>query len=419
MLECANLAATTANIDLTFYSQNTAVAAIVVPDTIPASGFKAYCSLSSLPAGFNGSAVISSDTSLGVVANVTNSNFTGMYGSYGGFSEGAPNIALPLLMKANYGYNTEFSIQNAGSATTSVTITYSDGVSVGPDAIEAGRAKTYSQASEAHANGWVGSASVSAPGGSIVAAGLETNKSVMFAYNSFNTASAATTLPVFPTVMANNFGYFSGINIQNTGGSATNVTVAYTPISGGGSSCTETKSIPAGGSTNFATTAWDASDPSPATNTCANGALFVGRGAVSINSASMPLVAVVNQLNIASNKGSAYDGFNPSLATSKVVLPLIMDRNYGFFTGFNLMNVGTGPVDVTCTYTGTAFTQTKTGLGVGEVVNFQQLNVIANLYAGSGTCVAAGTDPKIVAVVNQLRIAGSLDTFLSYEGFNN
>ena len=58
----------------------------------------------------------------------------------------------------------------------------------------------------------------------------------------------------------------------------------------------------------------------------------------------MNLVAIVNQLNPAGNKGAAYNAFNPTSGTERVVFPLVMDRNYGYFTGMNIVNVGSGSI---------------------------------------------------------------------------
>lgn len=98
-----------------------------------------------------------------------------------------------------------------------------------------------------------------------------------------------------------------------------------------------------------------------------------------------------------------------------------MDRNYGWYTGFNLMNIGDTAVDVTCTFTNTTYTVTKT-LAVGESMNSIQNNKIKDKYAGSGTCTAvvsgggAGT-PKITAVVNEIT-PEKTDNLLVYEGIN-
>ncbi len=160
-------------------------------------------------------------------------------------------------------------------------------------------------------------------------------------------------------------------------------------------------------------------DPPGPGSTCLRGDRFVGSAKVTGNTGGQPLVAVVNQLLSKPGlyKGGAYDAFNPAAASSKVIFPLIMDRNYGYYTGINVQNVGTSTTTVNCTFTGTSYTENQT-LDPGENMSETQLNQIANLYKGSGTCVATGGDQKIIGSVNQLRSTGATDFFLVYEGVN-
>ncbi len=173
----------------------------------------------------------------------------------------------------------------------------------------------------------------------------------MFAYNSFTNAGSVS--PVMPLVNANYFGYITGIQIKNGGASATSVTISYTP-SLAGAACTETQSVPAGGSATFALYAFSVAGTT--SSTCTFGSTFQGTARVTTNSASMPLTAIVNQSNSSVGTGEAYSGFDPAAATAKLVMPLIMDRNYGYFTGFNVMNVGAAATTVTCSFTNSART---------------------------------------------------------------
>jgi hypothetical protein len=213
-----------------------------------------------------------------------------------------------------------------------------------------------------------------------------------------------------PLVQANNANYHTGIQIQNAGDVATTVTVSYTP-SDAGSACTETQTISAGASKTFALNAFSF-DFSPTNTTCVK-EKWVGSAAVSANSANQPLVGIVNQTTLA-DKGSAYNAFDPSTATDKLVMPLIMDRNGGFFTGFNVQNVGSSAT-VTCNFAGTSASASGT-LGNGEALTDVQLNSIANGYVGSATCTA-GAGGAIIGVVNELKF-GAGDLLYTYEATN-
>jgi len=139
------------------------------------------------------------------------------------------------------------------------------------------------------------------------------------------------------------------------------------------------------------------------------------------------LVVVANQLNAGANKGAAYYGFDPADATSTVNLPLIMDRNWDYFTGFSIVNAGaagSGNTTVTfsCTGTGGAAYATSLGsasLAPGEAYSAVQLNEIADGYTGSCTASATGGAAQIMGVVNELNSVLGGDAFLVYEGFNN
>lgn len=142
---------------------------------------------------------------------------------------------------------------------------------------------------------------------------------------------------------------------------------------------------------------------------------FVGSARVTANSANVPLVGIVNQLKAGVN-GGAYNGFDPNAATNKVVFPLIMDRNFGYFTGFNIVNAGTSPTNVVCTFTNTSYTVNVSNLPAGGSLNAVQLNQIANGYVGAATCTG-GTGAKLLGAANQLR-QSTKDELLVYEGIN-
>jgi hypothetical protein len=300
-------------------------------------------------------------------------------------------------MKGNSGYNTWFNVQNTGALDADVKVFYSDGTTA-QKTVKPSASQTFDQALETHPDK-VFSAKVESLNSQPVAVTvIEENNVMMFAYNGFLSSS---TEPVVPLVNANNSGFTTGIQIQNAGTSSTSVTVSYAPASAG-TACTETQSIPAGQSKTFALGAFT----SGAFSNCAAGAKFIGSAQVTSNSASQPLVAVVNQHIIGTN-GEAYGAFDPSLATDTVVLPLIMDRNSGYWTGFNVMNVGTGSTSVTCEFTNTTYKVGPVTLAAGEALNDLQNGKIAAGYVGSATCTATNLGPS-----------GTLDQLLVYEGIS-
>jgi hypothetical protein len=374
--------------------------------------------------GFQGAIVISSSRRVAAISNIlANPPDNVAAGSYVGSSAGATTLSLPLLNKNNSGYDTWYSIQNAGTGIASVTVDYSSGA---PDAvftIPVGAAKVVYQAQEAHEPVAVFAATVTSDQ-PVVAAVIQENKE-LFAYTGFTNPSPD---PVFPIINANNAGYQTGLQIQNAGDTATSVTVSYTPAAGtgNGTACTETQSIEPGDSATFALAAFHPSAPVPngGTSDCAKGLRFVGSAQVTANTASQNLVGIGNQLKLGVN-GEAYGAFNKASATAKVVMPLIMDRNSGFFTGFNLQNVGDVATNVECVFTNTTYKVGPTNLAPGGVLNELQNGKIPDAelpangrYVGGGTCTADNASAKIVAIVNQLGAAADKDQLLVYEGAN-
>jgi len=400
-----NLEATTASIQIDFYNQDGTTATGTVSDTISANGSKTYFVVTQLTGSFNGSIVISSTTRVASIANVHGDNYFAN-ASYVGFTAGSNTVQIPLLMKGNSGFNTWYNLQNTSSSDATVNVTYTDGTSVGPYTIKPGASRTFDQATETHTMAiFAATVTSNQP---IAATVIEENILTMFAYNGFPAGSPN---PRMPLVNANNSGYTTGISLYNLGGTSTDVTISYDAALAG-TDCTETHNVPAN---SFALFALDAF-ASGASSTCAAGATFIGAGEVTSNSAGHDLVAVVNQ-HILGKNGEAYGGFDPSIATSTVVFPLIMDRNSGWWTGFSVTNVGASAANVTCTFTGTTYTASDSSLAPGESLVDLQNGAISSGYIGSATCVDANGG-LIVGIVNELQDGGASDQFMVYEGIN-
>ncbi|NJM05093.1 hypothetical protein HC891_00955 [Candidatus Gracilibacteria bacterium] len=426
-----NLSSTTANITITFYAEDSATAqGDPFQSTVGANSSVTYAVLDggegrpSLPDGFAGSAVISSDQKVAAIVNLVSPDISLSFGgeAYVGVSEGSTNVSLPLLFKDYFGFNTFFNVQNVGSGSATVTVTYNgtvDGTAIAPVTtdpitIPAGAAHRFDQNADADLpTNFIGSATVSSTGSDVAAVGVQVGPTTALVYNGF---AGGSTEPVFPLINTNRFDFVTGISIQNTGATDTNVTVSYTP-GAEGTACTETKAIPAGESTTFAI---DAFRITVAGETCANGAAFLGSAAVTANSANVDLVAAVNQLNQSTNKGGTYAAFSGDAGSQTVVFPLVQDRFFGYFTGLGITNIGDVATSVTCDFSGTDFTQsTESALAPGASITFIQDNQIAAGYNGSAVCTADAAGARIVGIANQVLVTGDKDTFFVYEGPNN
>lgn len=403
--QVANMSASPAAIIVTYVNQDGTTDA-TVSDTILANASTTYFPIGAND-GFNGSVVISSDQPVAAIANTLGDG--GVYGaSYESFSAGAATVNLPLITKANYGYDTWFNVQNAsapGGADVTIDIAFDGAPTCNQTGvvIKAGAAKTFNQATEScFGSSYVGAATVTATGGDVVATVMQTGPATLLAYNGFTGGS---TMPIMPLVQANNYGYSTGIQIQNTGGVDTDVTVSYVAGSAG-TDCTEMQTIVGGASATFALSS---------SCTALGGASFVGAASVTINTGSQDLVAIINQVNFDSNdKGGAYNAFDPAIASESVNFPLIMQANYGYFTGFNVYNAG-AEADVTCAFS--AGTNAPADINVTIPANgvYTAVQGGADTYVGGVVCSATGA--SLIGVANELG-SGAGDNFFAYSGFN-
>jgi hypothetical protein len=400
----------------------------------PPSGFTG----NPVPTAFNGSVVISSNQPVAAITNILRSDFAAG-GSYNGFSSGDTNVTLPIIMKNNSGFNTYFNVQNLGSDDATVNIAYTPGLSGSaasePAAtIKAGAAKTYTQADNtALGTTFIGIAKVTST--QPVAVTVNQDGGALFLTYDGIAASKAATTSLQPLVMANNSGFFTGIGVTNVGGAATDVTITYSANTAtGGTACAGTppvKTFPdvAANAGVFSLQIGDVSlGGDPYFATCQ----YIGSAIVT---ADQNIVAVTNQLG--ASFSSAYEGFNPADATASVKLPLLMSNNGGYFTGVQIQNAaasGTPAVAVSITFgpntaTGSSACATPTAVTgtVAGGASFTKLQLAGGdqgdpqfngcTYVGSAT-VSGPAGSKLLAIVNELSLAGGGDTLLTYSGFN-
>lgn len=409
-----NLADEAGTLSLSFYNLagnlvDTAEKAIPANDSV-----NFYRGTMPIDAGFNGSVVVASNVPTAGLSNLVGLKTGGKamtYGAFSAFTAGSKSVYLPVLMKGNYTYDTFFYVQNLDATDAKVTIKYSDGETKTLEGIKPGAAKAVKQAEEAH-TATVFSAVLTSEQN--IAVTVAQTGPTLLAYNGFG---AGTVKPIMPLFQANNSGYITGIQIQNTGTEDTEVTVAYTP-GAAGTACEEKQTIKAGESETFGLKAFGAGAPG---SDCTK-ELFVGSAAVSENSEGQPLVAVVNQLNSKAVKGGSYNAFDAAQGKGKVIFPLIMDRNHDYFTGWSIVNVGDAAIPaegVVCVVKGGTVEKTfkSPEIPVGGAWTMAHNKQIADGFVGSAVCSTTG---KVVGVLNQLG-AGTkytgVDALLVTEGF--
>jgi hypothetical protein len=173
------------------------------------------------------SAKIIASGSVAVESNIYGSGATAaeLY-SYSPFSGGSTVAYAPVIMKGYYGYLTALTVQNLGSASTVVTVTYGTGV-VRSQSV-AGNASwvIYVPSDPSIPNGTLTSAKIESSGQPVVALVNEQN-----AYHraaSYTGFAAGSTTVRAPIVLKRYYNYNTSITCQNIGsGASTNITIAY------------------------------------------------------------------------------------------------------------------------------------------------------------------------------------------------
>jgi hypothetical protein len=121
-----NTSSTPTDIVLEFYGSDGSRVNTII-GTMPPRGSLIYdqATLSTLlPAAFEGSAVISSVRPVAVVANIHAAENVSLLSYTEVPDDGATNVVLPYVMRDYYGWNTDFWVQNTGSALALVTMVY-------------------------------------------------------------------------------------------------------------------------------------------------------------------------------------------------------------------------------------------------------------------------------------------------------
>lgn len=403
-----NLSTARAWVTIQFYNAQGQIVATIPNDPIPGQSSKTYFPIPSIPAGFQGSAVITADQQVAAILNITGNNFA-YSESVLGISNPTNNVRLPLIQRNNNGFSTWIAVQNAGTSDARVEIQFTPGPEAGnaytmpPQNIPSGASLIIDQATQDQLGPrFIGSATLTSnqPLAVVVNQTGTGNFKTLLAYSGFSAGSSKVILPL---VQQANAGFFTGIAVQNSGTTSAEVVINYGPnlVQGQPGLPNDRTYLQGGESATF----------------IKNGPTrYIGSAEVTVTGGEV--VVVVNQLSPKS--GSSYEGFDPNAATPNVSLPLLMANNGGFDTGVQCRHLGTGPVTITLTYTpNTVGPQTPSPVSeeieAGASFNVLQ-GTIGYRYVGSGIVTTNPATP-VVCIVNQLDNRQD-DRLLTYNGIN-
>ncbi|MCA9927160.1 MAG: hypothetical protein KC419_01730 [Anaerolineales bacterium] len=371
----------------------------------------------SLPSGFIGSIVASSDQPIASLVNVTNRE-AGGFGVAGGTAaaiyegingtQASTEIRFPLVKHNHFGKTTTFYLQNAGSnaATISVVITKggTDYNYTTPTAINPGQMVAIDP----------GLAGVPATNGtgSLIATSAEPIAGVMMEHE--HSATVATLLQAStgftsatlddivycPSVKKSHFGRSSGVQVQNNHTASQRVRVTYYGVN----------------TSNNYTSAWVTLAPGESTtfindSVITSGSLFSAK----VVGENGPVAAIVNESEIplvnAVQTSTTYACQAESTATTKISFPGYKEVRFGRTTALQIQNVGsTNATNVVMEFTdnnGAVRTTKPQTIGAGASSTF--LCVSNNSALWNGTSLANSTisgviitsDQPIIAIANE------------------
>lgn len=251
-------AALSATVDIEFYDSAGSLTCALTGEAIAALATKGYWipSISCLPVGWVGGAVITSDQPIVAVGRP---HIGSQVTTYNGFSAGSASLRVPMLFKNAFAggtYNAALYIQNtdpALAATVDIDFYDSNGsltCSLTGESVAALATKGYWMPSVACLPvGWVGGAVITA-NRDVVAVGRPHVGAEVATYGGFTAGSTEMYLPM---LFKDAFGgsYDSAVYVQNTsGGNSANVTFKFYDTLGN-LSCLKTASIPAGATVGY------------------------------------------------------------------------------------------------------------------------------------------------------------------------
>jgi len=397
--QVANLTATQANVTVTFYDAVTGTEKYSMSDTIPGNGSKTYIQANmeaNLGVTFNGSVIISSDQPVAAIVNQNTSNGSpataGYNGSYTGFSQGSNTFQIPIVLSQFYGYRTEISVQNAGSADVDVTIDYvsatcTDDVKT---ALKPGAAVRFNN--ETSCTGTNNTAATITATGPVVAIVNQVSvaSNLQQTYNGFAPTDGAASLYA-PIALKAYYGFNSAFQVQNVSAAPMDIVATYSD-----GVVATVQGVAPGAAATFL----------QANEAHANG--WTGSAKIT-NSTGGAMVGIVNQQG--GKSAASYNMY--SAGSQNWILPSVLYKYYGFTSAFQVQNISGGAVNITVTYDD-GVTATSNSVPAGGTAAFIQNNEahVNTNWAGSARITATG---DIVVVVNQdVLVPGSIDNQYSY-----
>lgn len=257
ILHVQNVGSTPAEVRVTYYPTGGAGPTWTDTATIPPLGARAFSQFNhpQLPAGFVGSAVITSPNGGQLAAIVNEVKTEGAAVSYPVPAGGAPDVLVPFVARDYQGWSTGLQVQNLGSAATTVTVTYlrSNGPGTWTESatIPPGAAAVFYQPANAQLPaGFLGMAHVASSDGAPLAVLVNLINPQSTAAMNYLASAAGSPVLALPYVARQAEGWSTNILVYNPNSVPAVVSIVYYD-SNGSPLAREEEAIPAGGTRSF------------------------------------------------------------------------------------------------------------------------------------------------------------------------
>jgi hypothetical protein len=208
-----------------------------------------------------------------------------------------------------------------------------------------------------------------------------------------------------PNAFNNYYGFSTNYVVQNTTGSAVNVTVQIFAVGNPNAVATQSSTIQPNGYANF-----EQHGLSGLSANTAYSAKITANGNIAVEA---------NTYGLGSNAGQLYSYTPFTSGSNTAYAPLTMNNYYGYNTSVNAQNVGNAAANITITY-GNGQTRTINNVAPGGLAEFLQFLSSSGVSNGDKQPAKITSDQPIVVLVNQsTRAELRKNRAASYTGLSN
>ena len=337
--------------------------------------------------------------------------------SYSGFNGGNTAVYVPNVTRRFYGYDVPLIVQNLGTASASVTATFTsfDGTQTVtiPLTVGAGRSGVIDPdftAGLTDQTQYAVKLVSSQPIGVVANAHNEVIGPVAFSHNGL-AAGAASIYAPYATKSASSF---SPVVVQNVGAAPASATLTFTPLGGGTPQTFTMANIPAGGSRAFDVRFANGVALPGLAQCLTASATCLGNGDYSLVITTGGLVAAV----VLPNSNTTAAGYLAAVApTTKVVLPVVQRNAAGWNSPIYLQSIGASSATLSY-YTigsGTLVITQTIALVSGTALKIDPA-AVSGLTNGLQYAVVITGNGTLTAIVDEINPAPGDGTMI-YEGF--